>query len=196
MIANGGAQNRTAIMADMQSAGVGQRGAKWISPFGNLYVSVILSMPLANIISYEVALSVSDALQHFGVQNKIKWPNDILTDGGKIAGILCEKCGDSMVVGIGINLANAPVADYATANAPGISRDEILPVLLQRLDYWTQQNFENVRDEWTRRAAYVGQDVLLNGAQVKFVGIDENGAAIFGNKKVVGTNHKIVWPVN
>lgn len=100
------------VVAEKQEAGRGRYGRKWFSPAGGLYLSWILReetlYPL--FLSEMISLSIVITLKHFGVNCRIKLPNDIITDGKKIAGILIVKKSDRYIVGVGINVNN-PVED-------------------------------------------------------------------------------------
>jgi BirA family biotin operon repressor/biotin-[acetyl-CoA-carboxylase] ligase len=109
-----------AIYADMQTKGRGRSGNEWVSQSGNLFTSIVI--PLKNIdakdagqYSFLTAVALMDTLSDYGVSNAVnKWPNDILVDGKKIAGILLESdigadgLINALIIGIGVNLVSAP----------------------------------------------------------------------------------------
>src|SRR5258706_3706096 len=121
--------------ADRQTAGRGRRGRAWISPPGNLHASLLLTQPAAAEhwpqLSFVAALAIHDAVvavaDHLKPLLAIKWPNDVLLAGAKLAGILIEaESGTSAVaVGIGVNCAfhpadtDFPTTDLAAAGAAG-----------------------------------------------------------------------------
>ncbi len=118
-LADGGALEGEVVIAEAQSAGRGRLGRRWVSPqFANLYVSFVLRPKLAPAevpqITLLAAVALADTIETFvPVAPTIKWPNDILVEGRKLAGILTEvSCTaegvDYVVLGIGINL-NYPV---------------------------------------------------------------------------------------
>jgi len=97
----------TVIVADAQEKGRGRRGHVWLSPRGGLYTSISLkSDPL---LSLRVGVAVARALRQLGIVARLKWPNDVLVAGKKIAGILIEASGGTAIVGIGVNIDNAPL---------------------------------------------------------------------------------------
>lgn len=105
------------VLAESQSAGRGRRGRAWVSPPGNLYLSVSLPPPLpqdkAGLIPLVAGLACAEALLEFGVEVRLKWPNDLHAGGRKLGGILAEASSagavlDSVVVGIGVNLRADP----------------------------------------------------------------------------------------
>ena len=97
LLAEEGTPDGTVVWAERQTAGRGRHGRVWQSPPGNLYVSVVLRPPVAasdvGAASFVVALAVLDAIEALGVvaeRARCKWPNDVLIDGRKVAGILLE----------------------------------------------------------------------------------------------------------
>jgi len=120
MLARSGTPHGTVVSAKSQSAGRGRHGRQWVSPEGNLYASLIVrfDLPLARAreLGFLAALSVADVAQAYLPATKrvrVKWPNDVLVDGQKLAGILvegerCQKRAWWAVVGIGVNVLEAP----------------------------------------------------------------------------------------
>lgn len=100
------------VVAEEQVSGKGRYGRKWFSPRGGLYLSWILKeealYPL--FLSEMISLSIVEAMRYFGIDCRIKLPNDIITEGKKIAGILIVKKDKWYITGIGINVNN-PVED-------------------------------------------------------------------------------------
>ncbi len=184
LIASGGATDHTAILAEAQSAGRGRHRRKWVSHHGNLYVSFIYRCEERDPrLSYCVAVAVAETLASFGVRPMIKWPNDILIDSKKIAGILIEYSGPFVVVGIGINIKSNPTVDaYKTTKLDVYSVDvpkiEVLNRLMKNLEKWLRTDFANVRARWTELAALLHRRVKYHGDIVELVGINENGALI------------------
>ncbi|MCM8830426.1 MAG: biotin--[acetyl-CoA-carboxylase] ligase [Candidatus Omnitrophica bacterium] len=100
------------VVAEQQEKGRGRYGRKWFSPYGGLYLSWILKEELLYplFLSEIISLSVVETLRYFGIDCRIKLPNDIITGGKKIAGILIVKKDNWYIAGIGINVNN-PVED-------------------------------------------------------------------------------------
>ena len=111
------------VLALHQTDGKGRQGRPWLSGPGNLYFSFYLArhqLPLTWI-PHWIAVSLFETLREFGIPAgilAIKWPNDLMVNGqDKIAGILCEKVKEGIVVGVGVNLISRPVvADRGTAS--------------------------------------------------------------------------------
>lgn len=188
------------ITATVQETGRGRRGREWSSPAGNLYASLLLTDPapqaLAAQLSFVAALALHDAVAEcapqLGPLLTVKWPNDVLLGGAKMAGILIEaETGPpfAAVIGMGVNCASHPAdtvypaTDLATAGA-NVTPEALLRALSaamqKRLVQWDRgQGFAAVRSAWLRRAAGLGQDVRVRLPEREFSGIfdglDETG---------------------
>lgn len=190
------------VMAEQQSAGRGRRGRQWASPFAqNLYFSLVLriegGMRQLEGLSLVVGLAVRDALHELGVVTAgLKWPNDVLVEGRKIAGILLELVGDPadvchVVLGIGINvnMQESAVVDQAWTSirletGKLVERNELASILcnsLRRyLERHSQSGFGALRAEWEQAHLWQGKPVSLiagvNTIEGTVLGIDEQGA--------------------
>ncbi len=193
-----GAPHGTVIHADEQEAGRGRFGRAWFSPPGNLYLSILLRLDIpaerGPELGFVVALSVADtvdALLPRQIRATLKWPNDVLVQGGKIAGILVEQIETVRIAGIGLNILEAPRnAPYKTATLVGAgglatvdgARDILLERLAAWLDDWTSQGFAPVRTAWLARAHPIGTvlRVSIEGRteEGSFGGLDEDGAML------------------
>lgn len=198
-LAKAGALCPVWITARTQSAGRGRRGRVWDSGTDNLAATLLLKPGRKDFaqLSFAAALAVAGCATHF-VPNAavtVKWPNDVLADGAKLAGILLEACGEHLAIGIGINLASSPGGtEYpATALAALGARptpDQALEVLAgcfaRWYDCWMQQGFEPLRAAWLGRAAGVGAPIrarLPDGERHGvFAGIDESGALLLNQQ--------------
>jgi BirA family transcriptional regulator, biotin operon repressor / biotin---[acetyl-CoA-carboxylase] ligase len=191
------------ITAALQTAGRGRRGRGWISARGNLHASLLL-LPRAPVecwpqLSFVAVLAAYDAIAEVAADRAyrlaIKWPNDILLDQRKVAGILLEGQGGNagepgaLVIGIGVNCASHPHAtNYpATDLAAGASAESVFHALsgamLRRLAQWDGGNgFAVIRSEWLARAVGVGQEVRVGLAERDLIGrfeaLDAEGGLI------------------
>lgn len=197
-LANEGAAHGTVIHADEQRSGRGRLKRAWISPPGNLYLSVLLrfDVPVSRIseLSFVAALAVAetvDTLLPRNLRSILKWPNDVLVEDAKIAGILLETEGDAAILGIGLNVLEAPSGvRYKTTMlvaCGGIaSVDTARDILLERLGkfltIWEQEGFEAIRTAWLARSFPLGEPLRVNalGAvhEGLFAGLDETGALL------------------
>ena len=183
LVASGRATDYTAILAAAQSAGRGRYKRTWVSHHGNVYVSFIFKSPERDArLSYAVAVAVAETVASFGVHPTIKWPNDILIDGKKVAGILIEYSADFVIVGIGINVNSNPTVDrYKTTkldNYSEIPMNDLLNRLMRNIDKWRKTDFRSVRNRWTELAACINKLVKYRGEIAQLVGINENGALV------------------
>ena len=204
-----GAAHGTVVHADEQTAGRGRRERAWYSPPGNLYMSVLLRLDAAASrlpeLSFVTAVAVADtvdALLPRQTRATLKWPNDVLVNGGKIAGILLENADSAVIVGVGLNVLFAPhnVAYKTTtlAASGGIAtvdgaRDLLLEKLGAHLATWQAQGFPPIRDAWMARGHPIGTPLRaaignhpIEGA---FAGLDDDGALLLdtddGRKRIV-----------
>lgn len=188
--------------AEQQTAGKGRRGKTWVSPYGrNLYVSIVweFSAGAAALegLSLAVGVAVAAALRQAGLGDvALKWPNDVLYGGKKLAGILLEMTGDAagpcqVVVGIGLNVAmpagqsiDQPWIDIAGIHSAAADRNQLLAALLNELlpmlaDF-ERSGFAAFRDRWLQLDAFADKEVaVLLGQQVVLGtarGVDESGA--------------------
>ncbi len=186
------------VMADVQTAGRGRRGRMWVSAtVGNLYCSGIIGlrdMPLpAWQLSFIAALAVHDSLQPYVPDLKLKWPNDVLSAGQKLAGILLETStapSPCVIVGIGINLiAHPDIAERPATNIKAITGKTIetyalLETLITHFNVrsatWQQRGFAIIRRDWLACATGLGAriDVRLGAETLTgtFTDLAEDGA--------------------
>ncbi len=184
------AQNLTQpswIMARRQTAARGRRGRVWISSEGNFAASLLMRPAgdpgQAALRSFVAALALADALGTVcgpTAQITLKWPNDVLLNGGKVAGILLESAGQGrglshLIIGIGVNLVAAPPPEavepgamkpVSVQNETGlvIVPEEFLNYLANAFARWEMQfaayGFAPIRTAWLQRAARLGQKIM------------------------------------
>ena len=194
------------ISAARQSTGRGRRGNAWDSGQGNLAATLLLrpqvQTSITGQLSFVAALAAADMAQHFAAEAviQVKWPNDVLGNGRKLAGILLESGegtrGRWLAVGTGVNLASFPhhTEFPATALAElGIaapSPEDALTVLAARFahwyDVWMNEGFGTVRAAWLARAGGLGKSIrarLPNQThEGVFEGIDAAGALLLNEQ--------------
>jgi BirA family biotin operon repressor/biotin-[acetyl-CoA-carboxylase] ligase len=188
------------ISAKIQSAGRGRRGSSWASPPGNLYATLLLTEPSppehAAQLSFVAALALHDALAdsapQIGAMLKVKWPNDVLLAGEKVAGILIEGESEpefSVAVGIGVNCAAHPndtpfpATDLAACGAlvaPEVVFAALSAAMAARIGQWQRgQGFASIRADWLKRAAGLGEDIRVRLPERelsgRFQGLDDAG---------------------
>lgn len=187
------------MVADRQTQGRGRHGRGWASPEGNLHASILLRPGLAHArlseLGFIAALAVADAVDAVlhGGRARLKWPNDVLVDGAKIAGILVEIVEDAVaVIGIGVNVAQAPAAMaypvtcLREAGAPAAGSAPVLTCLLAALErhlaQWRAHGFAVARAAWLARGPAMGERVGVRiGSRIeagRFAGLDVDGALL------------------
>lgn len=180
-----GAAHVTCVAANLQTNGKGRRGRAWVSHLGASLTFSLLwrfqsGAAALSGLSLAVGVALVRAFNSLGINNvHLKWPNDVLFDGKKLAGILIELQGDmdgpsAAVIGVGINLnlpetvlknIDQPAIDLANVSATPIKHSELLGVLLKHLAEVLKQFEENgftaLRDEWTQYHAYHQKHVRM-----------------------------------
>lgn len=201
-----GAAEGKVFQAMSQSAGRGRHGNQWDSPIGNLYMSLILRPlcrpDLAGQLSFVTGLALSAAIEPYltGQKKTLKWPNDILIDGKKCAGILLESqmtaegIVDALVIGMGVNIMAPPEGRVGLKELAGERRlaihrfrDEVLAQIAEYYEGWKLKGFEPVREEWLKQAHGLGHTISarLPDRTEKgiFRGIDPAGALLLEVEK-------------
>ncbi|WP_370230376.1 biotin--[acetyl-CoA-carboxylase] ligase [Cognatishimia sp.] len=205
----------TWILGLRQTAGHGRRGRVWTHPEGNFAGSLVMR-PAAQASemakrSFVAALALHDALSDVtgqGARFSLKWPNDILLNGGKVAGILLESAGgpggiiSHIAIGMGVNLAAAPdvgeVEAWATRPVSLLSEtgvlvspEEFLNVLAPNFAHWETQiatyGFEPIRAAWLSRAAKIGEVITARTMREEWSGtfetVDNEGNLVLNTPK-------------
>lgn len=183
LIVEGKATDRTVVTALAQSAGRGRYKRTWVSHHGNLYASFIYKIAERDPkLSYAVAVAIAETLISFGLKPQIKWPNDVLIDGKKISGVLIEYARNFVIVGIGINIKTCPtVKEYKTAKVEDYadaSVQDVLSVLIKKLDKWRRTDFVIVRERWMELAMCINKMIKYQGKSAELIGINEDGALV------------------
>lgn len=201
------ASGPTWILAHHQTAATGRRGRAWANPPGN-FAATLLMRPeggpaQAALRSFVAALALFDAFIAATGRTApfaLKWPNDVLLNGGKVAGILLESVGRDaahLAIGIGVNLAAAPTAALLEAGAvppvslagetgarvtPGEFLDLLAPAFAAREAQFTTYGFAPIRAAWLQRAARLGEAITARtGTQTQtgtFETVDDSGHLI------------------
>lgn len=181
-LAEAGAPEGTAILARHQTAGRGTHGRAWQSPPGNLHLSVLLrpDAPLAEAPRHALlaAVALHDAA---GGRTRLKWPNDLLLDGAKAAGILAEAAPDAggriawLGLGFGVNLAHAPAVPGRATAALGAEPPEdfaarLLAALALRCAQHAAQGFAPIRAAWEAAGPPTGATLTVTRGATTLTG--------------------------
>jgi BirA family transcriptional regulator, biotin operon repressor / biotin---[acetyl-CoA-carboxylase] ligase len=183
-LAGAGAPHGTLVTAAEQSAGRGRQGRTWAAAAGRaLLCSVVVRDP-PSLLPLAAGVAVAEVV---GPEAQIKWPNDVLAAGRKVAGILVEGRPQEgwAVVGIGLNVAlrleDFPDELRATAGTLGLEPDAIEPTLdalLGRLEHWLARDAAAVLDAVRERDALLGRPVRWGGGHGVGAGVDAGGRLV------------------
>ena len=180
-------------MALDQQAGRGRQGRSWLPAPGNFYGSTLVELrpqdPQPHTLSLVAGLALIEAVDVAvpGQPVMLKWPNDLLLCGKKLAGILLERSGDRVAVGFGVNLASAPqLADREGASLDGIISPEAFAPLLagsfaRLLELWRRSQPALLAQGWLARAHPVGSQLRVHSTADEWIigrfdGIEADGA--------------------
>ncbi len=184
------------ILALRQTRGRGRRGRDWHDPPGNFAATLVLCSDEAPerlaLRSFVASLALYDALVALGGRAEglaLKWPNDLLLNGGKLAGILLETLGPGrLAIGIGVNLRETPGADaveqgafppvsLASATGVAVSPEDFLAVLAPayaaRESRFAAFGFAPIREAWLGRAARLGDTITARTGKAETTGVFE-----------------------
>lgn len=179
----------TVFLADRQTKGRGRHGGEWISqPGENLLMSVLIGRSAArwglHAIGLSAAAAVRDSLADIGLHPRIKWPNDIIASGRKIAGLLIESAGDDLfTLGIGVNLNQQdffgvffgiyPPGSVRSLSGNEVDREEYAARLLFHLDRWLSKLDVSAKacvDYFMEHSCSVGHSVIVRTPSQELTG--------------------------
>ena len=207
-LAASGLEEGVWLRAERQTLGRGRQGRSWASPLGNLYASTLIrirpSDPAAPTLALVAAVALEETVSvYVPGMAVLKWPNDLLIDGAKLSGILLERAGDAVVIGIGVNLAHHPtdtdrratsLAAYDVAVAPEDFIETLAEAFARWVECWRGQGIDMVRRRWVANAHPTGTPLnvrLPDGPAIDglFDGLDPEGALILrladGTRRVI-----------
>jgi len=149
-----------------------------VTGFGDMDAQAVSTLPLA------AGLAVAEALRRFACPLALKWPNDILASGRKLSGILCERHGDSAIIGIGVNVLQCEFPPEISARATSLKllgstadvpavRDAVLSSLAETVAEWRDAGFASL---WPRVAAMD----FLRGRRISVRQLDDDAAPVSG----------------
>jgi BirA family biotin operon repressor/biotin-[acetyl-CoA-carboxylase] ligase len=190
------------LRANVQTQGRGRSGRFWISPRGNLYATLLFAPQCtpANLhqLSLVAGVAVHDAIGSAGsLSLRLKWPNDVLIGGAKVAGVLAESIvgqnGTSLaILGIGINLVSSPprsrqAATHLSDHSITLEPEPALAVLDASISRWLRvwdsgNDFATIRTAWLKRAGPEGENLAINAGgdriEGRFAGLDADGSLL------------------
>jgi len=193
-------KDRQVIVAEKQFSGRGRLNRKWVSNIeDNVYMSIILKpctvfdkeIPFKNITQY-ASVVLCNILENYGIEPEIKWPNDVMVNGKKIAGILSELSSHGeqikgFVLGIGVNI-NLTAEQIASIDQPATALNILLgrPVdknsfielfeeeFFKRYDAFLERGFMFIKAEYVKRSSFLGRDIQINSINSTNRGIAKN----------------------
>jgi len=207
LLAEGGAREGEVVIAEEQTGGKGRRGRVWASPGGvNLYTSLILRPRIlphqAPLITLLASVAIAQVVREgYAIEAAIKWPNDVLVEGKKVAGILSEMSAEAdgvhfLILGIGVNLNMTsdmfpsemlyPGTSLCVVTGRKVNRASFAGALYTMLDYWydvfLQEGSTPVRDAWLKACVHHGQILgVETAAGIRkgwFAGLGEDGCLL------------------
>ncbi len=181
------------ILAHVQTSGRGRRGSDWLSQRGNLFCSTLVRFSAGQFlhaqVSFVTALAVHEVISNYVPSAHVKWPNDILCTGQKIAGILLEAHMQAhkhgwVVIGIGVNLAHTPqnlarrvtsiAQENGTAPAALVFAGQLAVSFAQWRNAWERGGFEEIRHAWLARATGIGTRIRVDLGAEQLFGVFED----------------------
>ncbi len=212
-LARAGARHGTIVIAESQRAGRGRDGRLWQSPRGmGLYMSAVLRPPLPLVdvppMTLAIGIGLCDAVRATGAHATLKWPNDLLVDGKKLAGVLVEAQSqgtklEAVVIGIGVNivgpvppsLAETAIALEQAADSQ-IDREAFIAAVVAYVEHWVDRyvamGLEEIIPAWTDRMALgIAARATVDGNPLVGVvwGLDDDGALLL--RDADGTIHRV-----
>jgi BirA family biotin operon repressor/biotin-[acetyl-CoA-carboxylase] ligase len=199
-LANKSGAHGAVVVAEQQKSGRGRQKRKWLSPKGGIWLSVVLkpAIPTAKItlLPFVAALAVCDAIKAAGLDARLKWPNDVMVSGKKVAGILLDISAEAdqvnyAVIGIGINanvdsaavsarLDGVKVASISDELGHGVSRLDLTKSLLENLEKYylemEQRGAGAILQRWRKNSDMLGRKVAVtqNGMTIQGMAADVN----------------------
>ena len=187
-MARSGAEDRTLIVADRQTGGKGRLGRSFSSPADTgLYMSLYLKTPSAMAAlemtiasACAVCAAIGELTDHAPV---IKWVNDVYLEGKKVCGILCEKAGEGVVIGIGINVRTPrdgfpeAIRNTAIAIDRDISRDVLCAAVARHLITFAEDHAAAM-SYYRQKMFLIGKTVVYQGEPLLVIGVDDDGALL------------------
>jgi len=169
------------VGAEEQTGGIGRHGRRWISESGaGLYVSIVLAAKPIPVVMLALGLATREAVGNAD----LRWPNDVLVNGKKCAGVLAQLEGDTIIAGIGINVSQTEFPDDLETPATSlrlegvqIAREDLLVALVELVDRYTGLDSDEILQRFTNASTYVfGKRVRVEaGLEGVTCGLDPAG---------------------
>jgi BirA family biotin operon repressor/biotin-[acetyl-CoA-carboxylase] ligase len=197
-LAEAGERGPIWLSATRQTAGRGRRGRNWETPSGNLAATLLIHPGRPERewpqLSFVAAIAASDMASSLAPHTRIalKWPNDVLADGKKLAGILLENAYGALAIGIGVNIKHHPTdTEFPATSLQALGADvpsagdalaPLAGAFAKWYEVWSVQGFAAIRDAWLARAHGLGTRIRARLVKEErsgmFEGIDDSGALL------------------
>jgi len=175
------------VLAIKQSEGKGRRGNTWSSDSGGLYFSFTSSYK--RLLPFIIGISVVESLVNIKDDIKLKWPNDIILNGKKLGGILCENYGDYTVIGIGLNISNNILLSEAiNLHDVDYKIDKLDFISIFKVNFTDNFNLssEKILEKYAKLDFLLGKNIVWNQGSGVVESIDVDGSLI------VNSSNKII----
>jgi BirA family biotin operon repressor/biotin-[acetyl-CoA-carboxylase] ligase len=198
-LADEGCPSGTVVVADRQTRGVGRHGHEWYSEEGSgLYCSIVLRLISSPVITLALGMATADAIESVsGLTCDLRWPNDVLLNARKVAGVLVQVHGDALLAGIGVNVNHAALPPELAEEATSLrietgmmqSKSLLLDSLLECIDGYCALPSEEVLRMFSSRSSYArGMRVRVDGRiEGVTAGLDPSGFLILEQDNGVRT---------
>ncbi|GAB5411088.1 MAG: biotin--[acetyl-CoA-carboxylase] ligase [Chlamydiales bacterium] len=178
------------VRADEQTSGYGRRGHKWIAAKGNLILTLVFPVTESpHLLTHKLCLCLAKTLEEFSLRPQIKWPNDLLLNGKKIAGVICEVSSNIAYLGLGLNVNVTPfqpATSLQEETGSTFDLDQIEKSLIK--NFLQNRSFDS--DEYQKRLCFLNKVIFIEDEDKIYtgacVGIDPSGALLLEeNKKII-----------
>lgn len=200
--ASEGAPHGSLVLADFQTAGRGRLGREWTAPAGSSLLFSLIVRPGGRpdswpLLSLAAGIAVCEALTELGLQPGLKWPNDVLLDGKKTAGILAEAAGGVVILGIGVNVGRVELPEPLAATATSLetfagrafNRLEVLSRLVAALSRQVDGPVDAIPARYRDWSVTLGKQVRVEtgtgSIEARAVDIDISGGLVLAGGQVV-----------
>ncbi len=178
------------VRADEQTSGYGRRGHKWIAPRGNLILTLVFPVTDSpHLLTHKLCLALAKTLEEFSLSPQIKWPNDLLLNGKKIAGVICEISNSIAYLGLGLNVHETPYQPATSLKEETNTLFDLEQIEQMLIKYFLK--IEHFRlDEYQKRLCFLNKIIIIEDENKTYtgtcLGIDPSGALLLeGNNKVI-----------
>ena len=170
------------VRADEQTSGYGRRGHKWIAPKGNLTLTFVLPVTDSpHLLTHKLCLALAKTLEEFSLAPQIKWPNDLLLNGKKIAGVICEISNNIAYLGLGLNVENTPYQPATSLKEEANTLFDLDTIEKKLITHFLHNN-NFIPEEYQKRLCFLNQQITVENEKKNYsgtcIGVDSSGALL------------------